>query len=401
MRRFDSYANRLTWSAAFVLTAFLAGCGGGDDGGGGGVGGGQQAPTVVSTTPADAATNVCVNQAPNATFSQAMNPASISATSFTLTDPAGAPVPGAVAMDSANKVATFTPSADLLPTTTYKATINGGASGATNSSGQALAANKTWTFTTDDGTCKVQTPVALGAASTFGAASGVAINNTGTLTKITGDAGAASPASITGLHDSTGAAYNEVAGTNVGEVSGIIYTDTAPDNGAKFASVRSDVTTAFNELVARGGGTDPSNGTGGELGGLTLPPGVYLADSFKVTTGDLTLDAQGDPNAVWVFQCSGAGPGPVIGDNTAPRNVTLVGGAQAKNVYWASNGSATINAVGGGTVAGTIIALESVTVSSGATLTSANSPVTIINGRVFAFRNPITMTNAQITTPAQ
>src|SRR3954462_11294278 len=116
MKRFESYANRLTWSAAFVLTAFLAGCGGGDDGGGGILGGGgNAAPTVLSPTPADAATNVCTTQAPNASFSQAMNPASISATSFTLADPAGAPVPGTVAVDSTNKVATFTPTDRLLP----------------------------------------------------------------------------------------------------------------------------------------------------------------------------------------------------------------------------------------------------------------------------------------------
>src|SRR4051812_9135634 len=112
MKRFDGYANRLTWSAAFVLTAVLGGCGGGDDGGGGGAFGGgrnQAAPTVVSTSPADAAANVCVNQLPSATFSQAMNPASISATSFTVADATGAQVPGTVAMDSSNKVATFTP----------------------------------------------------------------------------------------------------------------------------------------------------------------------------------------------------------------------------------------------------------------------------------------------------
>jgi len=399
MKRFESYANRVTWSAAFVLTAFLAGCGGGGGDGGGG-GGNNAAPSVLSTTPADAGTNICVNQAPNATFSQAMNPASINATSFTLTDPAGAPVPGTVALDSTNKVATFTPSTtppsdtagELLPGTTYTATINGGASGATNSSGNAMAANKTWTFTTDDGTCRVQTPVALGAASTFGAASGVAINNTGTSTNITGDAGAASPASITGLHDSTGAVYAE-GPNNVGAVSGTIYTDTAPDNGAKFTAVRADVTTAFNTLADRGGGTDPSNGTGGELGGLTLPPGIYLADSFKVTSGDLMLDAQNDPNAVWVFQCEVDGP--VVGDATTPRNVTLVNGAQAKNVYWVSNGSATINAVGGGTVAGTIIARGAVTIAS-----ASSTAVSNINGRVFAFTNPIAMTNAGITVPA-
>src|SRR3954465_11978122 len=166
MKRYESYANRLTWSAAFVLTAFLAGCGGGDDGGGGILGGGgnNAAPTVLSTTPADAAANVCVNQPASATFSKAMDPASVSGTSFTVTDSTGAQVPGTVAMDSTNKVATFTPTNDLQSGAPYTATINGGANGAKDSGGKTLAANKTWTFTTDASipACRVQAPVALG-----------------------------------------------------------------------------------------------------------------------------------------------------------------------------------------------------------------------------------------------
>jgi|tagenome__1003787_1003787.scaffolds.fasta_scaffold20809988_2 hypothetical protein len=409
MKRFESYANRLTWSAAFMLTAFLAGCGGGDDGGGGILGGGgNAAPTVLSTAPADAATNVCVNQLPSATFSQAMNPASVNATSFTVADSTGTPVPGTVAMDSTNKVATFTPSAlpaELVPGT-YTATINGGANGATGSAGKSLAANKTWTFTTDDGTCRVQAPVTLGAASTFGAASGSGINNTGTLTKITGDAGATAPsASITGLHDMTpppGVVFAEVPGANVGEVSGTIFTQDTPasDPNTKIAAVSTDLDAAFADLAGRSGGTDPSNGTG-ELGGLTLGPGIYLAQlpqvaggAYRITTGDLTLDAQNDPNAVFVFQMDTDGP--AVGDNVTPRNVILTGGAQAKNVYWATNGSVAINPVGGGTMVGTIIARNAVTIGS-----AASTAVTNVNGRVFAFTNPITMTNTLITVPAQ
>ncbi|HXF18768.1 MAG TPA: ice-binding family protein [Burkholderiales bacterium] len=397
MKRFESYAKGLTWSAAFVLTAFLAGCGGGDDGGGGFVGGNNAAPTVLSTAPADAAASVCVNQAANATFSKAMDPASVNDTSFTVADSTGAAVPGTVAMDSTKKIATFTPAADLQPSTAYTATINGGANGVKDSGGKTLAANKVWTFTTDDGTCRVQAPVALGNASTFGAASGVGITNTGTLTKITGDAGVpAASTSVTGLHDMTpppGVVFTEVPGTNVGEVSGTIFTTDSPaaDAGQTVQAMASDVSAAFDDLAARPGGTDPSNGTG-ELGGLTLGPGVYLANTFQVTGGDLTLDAQGDPNAIWVFQCDTDGP--TIGD-TAARSVTLKNGAQAKNVYWASNGAATINSVGGGTMVGTIITRNGASIGSGTSTGTTN-----VKGRVFVLNNPITMNNAVITVPA-
>ena len=404
MKRFEGYTNRLTWSAAFVLTAVLAGCGGGGDGGGGGFGGGgQQAPTVLSTAPADAATNVCVNQLPSATFSQAMNASSINATNFTLADATGAAVPGTVALDSSGKVATFTPSivapattADLAPNTAYTATINGGANGASSSGGKTLAANKTWTFTTDDGTCRVQAPVALGTASTFAAASGVGINNTGTSTQITGDAGGpVLSGDITGLHDSTGATYTESA-TDSGTVSGTIFaTDSVSNSSNQAGAVATDVGAAFADLAQRNGGNvnDPTGGTG-EFGGLTVAPGIYLVQNCQVTTGDLTLDAQNDPNAIWVFQCVTSGP--VVGDTTAPRNVTLVNGAQAKNVYWASNGAATINAVGGGTMVGTIITTNGFSIGSASSTAATN-----LNGRAIVMNSQLIMHNAVITVPAQ
>src|SRR5256885_2650748 len=109
-----------------------------------------------------------------------------------------------------------------------------------------------------------------------------------------------------------------------------------------------------------------------------------FANAFQITTGDLTLDAQGDPNAVWVFQCNTTGP--TVGDTTAPRNVMLINGAQAKNVYWASNGAATINAIGGGTMVGTIITATGLSIGS-ATSTAATN----LNGRAVVTQSPLIM----------
>jgi hypothetical protein len=140
------------------------------------------------------------------------------------------------------------------------------------------------------------------------------------------------------------------------------------------------------------GGTDPG---AGQLGGLTLMPGIYKAagGSFLLTGSDLTLDAQGDANAIWVFQMATS---LTVGGPAAPRNIILINGAQAQNVYWYVGTAATINAAGGGTMVGTIIASAGVTFS-----TAGNAAVTTLNGRALALNASVTMVNTVINVPAQ
>jgi hypothetical protein len=146
----------------------------------------------------------------------------------------------------------------------------------------------------------------------------------------------------------------------------------------------------------------PSTGVlAAELGGTTIYPGVYTnASSVAITIGDLTLDAQGDPNAYWVFQI---GSSLTVGDPVGPqtRSVILAGGAKAGNIFWAVGGlpGAVINYGGGGTMAGTIISQPGITVSSPGQSTS--STVTTINGRVLALNASVTMVNTVINVPAQ
>jgi O-glycosyl hydrolase len=101
-------------------------------------------PTVTAVTPAIAATGVAVASAITATFSQPMNSASLTGSTFTLTGPGGA-VGGAVSYSSATQTASFDPTVSLAYGATYAATIT---TGATSSAGEALAANYTWSFTT-------------------------------------------------------------------------------------------------------------------------------------------------------------------------------------------------------------------------------------------------------------
>lgn len=146
------------------------------------------APQVTSTTPASGATSVAINTVVTAVFNQAMNPSSISATSFTLKAQGGGSVAGSVTYSAANQAATFTPSANLSYGTTYTATLT---TSITSASGQALAANYTWSFATPAAPTVLSTTPANGATSvaattdvtaTFSMAMNAATLTTGTFT---------------------------------------------------------------------------------------------------------------------------------------------------------------------------------------------------------------------------
>jgi hypothetical protein len=154
-----------------------------------------------------------------------------------------------------------------------------------------------------------------------------------------------------------------------------------------------DALAAFNNLspASRPGGIDPG---AGQLGGLVLAPGIYKAasGSFLITGSDLTLDGKGDANAIWVFQTAST---LTVGAPGAPRNVILVGGAQAKNVFWQIGSAATINAAGGGTMVGTIIAAAGVTFS-----TVGNAAITTLDGRALGLNASVTVVNTVVNVPA-
>ncbi|WP_083510347.1 phytase [Pseudarthrobacter sulfonivorans] len=115
---------------------------------GGGGGGDTTAPTVTGTSPTDLATGVAVTANVTGTFSEAMNASTVTSSTFTLTGPGATPVPAAVTYSSAGNVATLNPNADLAANTTYTATIESGSAGVKDVAGNALATDRTWTFTT-------------------------------------------------------------------------------------------------------------------------------------------------------------------------------------------------------------------------------------------------------------
>jgi ketosteroid isomerase-like protein len=363
-------------------------------------------PTITFTNPASGATSVPIDKTINATFSAPMDPTTINNASFTVSvaGVGGAAVDGTVSYDVASQIATFTPSANLATGTQYTATISNSVQ---DLSGNALAAGlvpNPWNFTTGPTVGAGPNAVDLGSVSLFAGLGGsVGMTNVGVLTQINGDIGTTGASTtVTGFHDAgPGCTYIETT-ANAGLVNGLIYT--APPiptagcpsegTGATFAiasQALADANAAYNILAAISGGLDPGVG---QLGGLVLAPGVYTSGSgaFLISGSDLTLDGQGDVNAVWVFQMTTS---LTVGATGAPRSVNLINGAQAKNVFWQVGSAATINASGGGTMVGTIIASAGVAVS-----TAGNTTISTLNGRALGLTAPVTMTNTNINLPA-
>ncbi|KAK4982112.1 hypothetical protein LTR66_009473 [Elasticomyces elasticus] len=193
--------------------------------------------------------------------------------------------------------------------------------------------------------------VNLGTAAPFGVLAASAITNTG-LTVVGGQLGIY-PNGVTSI---------------TGFPPGISGTVHGADAVAKQA--QADATTAYNAAMTL---ASTKALTGQDLGGMVLPPGVYTFSSSAGLTGILTLDAQGNSNAQWVFQI-----GSTITTASAS-SVVLINGANACNVFWQVGSSATL---GTGTMfAGNIIALASITVTTG----SSN------NGGLYALTAAVTL----------
>jgi len=314
-------------------------------------------PTVVSAAPPNGTVGVCPNTVAVATFSEAMNPSTISATTFTLTGPAAASVTGQVVYDAPDYVATFTPASNLALNTTYTATIT---TGAQDLSANALAVDATWSFTTATVACQTS-QVALGSAATFDVLAGSTVTNTGPTVITGGNLGLSPGSAFTGFPPGT------LISPAVMQV-----TDPAAAQG------QLDLTTAYIYTAGLPGGASLP----GDLSGLTFAPGLYKTSStVMLSAGNVTLDAQGNANAVFIFQIGSTLT--TIGST----QVVLAGGAQAKNVFWQVASSATLGT--NSTFQGTIMALQAITLDTGATL----------NGRALARNAAVALDSNPVNAP--
>jgi len=311
------------------------------------------APTVNSTIPTNLATGVATNSAIIAIFSEMLDPLTITNVTFTLKH-GTAPVSGTVSY--AGVTATFTPSSSLAASTVYTATIT---TVVKDLADNTLASNFIWSFTT--GTQIAQAPISLGSASTFAILAGSGISNTGATTQVNGDVGTSPTGTVNNLPPA--------------QVNGTIH---AAD--AIAAQAKIDLLAAYNDAVSR---PVSSQTLPGNLGGLTITPGLYTnSTSVLISGGHVTLDAQGDANAVFIFKIGSTlttGPG---------SQVLLSGGAKASNVYWQVGSSATLDTT---TIfKGNILAAISITLKTGAKL----------DGRALTQTGAVTLDTNIITVPA-
>jgi Ice-binding-like len=176
----------------------------------------------------------------------------------------------------------------------------------------------------------------LGTAGSFAVLAGSTVTNTGT-TNVTGDLGVWPGADITGLP---------------GGVNGAVH-----NSDTVASDAQADLTAAY---VSAAGAPCSNDFSGINLGGLTLTPGVYCFASSAQLTGTLTLNALGDPNAIFLFQIASAL------DAATNSSVIFTNGGQGGSVFWQVGSSATL----GTTTAfsGNILALTSITLDTGATI---------------------------------
>jgi len=327
------------------------------------------APTVSSTIPVNAATGVAINSNIRASFSEAMNHATIIATNVTLKR-GSTVVGGTVTYDIPNHVAIFAPAENLVSGTEYTATIMAAVS---DLAGNTLATNKVWSFTTA-ASGSGPAPVSLGTAGNFALLAKTEISSV-PASIITGDVGI-SPAAetyITGFSqtDATGYATSP-------QVTGFIYAaDMTPPTPTTMTTAISDMETAYTDAAGRTT-PDHTNMGAGEIGGSTLASGLYNWGSSVTASSDFTIN--GAANDVWIFQISGD-----LSISSAV-NVTLSGGAQAKNIFWQVAGTVTL---------GTTAHFEGIVLSQTAIILNTGSS---INGRLLA-QSAIALDQSTVTEP--
>ena len=208
------------------------------------------------------------------------------------------------------------------------------------------------------------TAPSLGSAQRFAVLGGSTVTNTGS-SVITGDVGVSPGSAVTGFPP------------------GLIMSGTIHGADAAARAAQDAVTTAYNSLVGQACTQDL---TGQDLGGQTLTEGVYCFSSSAQLTGTLTLNAQGNANAVFIFKM-----GSTLTTASAS-SVVLINSGSPGNVFWQVGSSATLGT--GTSLAGNILALTSITVTTGARVTGRTLAR---NGAVTLDTNAVTATDQRMS----
>lgn len=287
------------------------------------------APYIVAVNLVPGASNVPLNQTISITFDEQMSSSTINPTTVFIKG-----VTSTVTYNVLTQTATITPTSSLAPNTTYTITVT---SGAKDQGGVSVAPTLSQTFTTGSAMAGGTQPVALCPyIGDFSVLAGSTVTNTGA-TVVTGDVGVSPGTAITGFPPG-------------------LATGTLHHADAAASQAQATLTAAYNDAAGRSGGATVA----GDLTGKTLTAGVYKSTSSLALTGDLTLDAQGNTSAVFIFQI---GSTLTTGSNS---HVVLTNGASACNVFWQVGSSATLGT--NSVFDGNILALTSITLTTGANL---------------------------------
>jgi hypothetical protein len=325
------------------------------------------APRILSTSPDVGESDVVLNGSVRATFSEDMDPATLTASTFTLTS-GGVALPATVIY--ADKVVELWPAAHLSIGGSFTATI----SGAESAQGVPLAADKVWTFTTGD-TFEPGKPVRLGKAGAFAILAKSGISTVPT-SAISGDVGI-SPAAASFI---TGFGLTADA-TNVfsqsPQITGKVFAaDYASPTPANMTTTIGDMELAFTDAAGRA--PDVTELGAGNVGGMTLAPGVYKWGTGLLIPTSVTLT--GGPTSVWIFQIAQS---LTVSSGT---EIILAGGALPENVFWQVSGLVEL-----GTTAhleGIVLSQTSIGLATGAS----------INGRLLA-QTAVTIDSSTVTAP--
>ena len=338
------------------------------------------APQISVANPIHLAQNVPVSKAIQASFTKPMDAGTVTTLTFTLTDGVK-PLAGTVKYDVQSNIATFTPLKPLALGTTYTALVTNKAKDLSGNPLKKGVVPNPWTFTTG----VAQNPpvvIDLGVAAPFAIAATAGVTNTGTgpTTHINGDI-VLSPNQTCNAVNVGSAGTFGLCGGKAPTINGKVITNTSPDTTTATA-VKVALNAAFLSIsppagppaVGTMGGGQPIAGPttlGGLQGGVLVhgdnwfTPGVYKSTTSILITGDVTLDGQGDTNAIFIFQSSSSlttadgAPGPQV-----HTRILLTNGAKASNVWWQVGSSATLGLYS--EFQGNILAAFDITMKTGA-----------------------------------
>ena len=366
---FSSKHRFMMGKVTLVSALLLAGCGN-DENPTGPDNQDTTSPAVSSTVPANGAADVAINRNIYVTFNKAMDPATITTASFTLTHAGGA-VSGTVTYSGT--IAALAPASNLAVGTLYTATMM---TAARDLAGHAMMANEMWTFTTGTTEAAGPSEVILGTAGAYVILAKSGISTTGT-TDLVGNVGVspAAAAALTGFSQSLDATSEF---STSGRVTGRLYAaDYAPPTPSKLTTAVLDMQAGYTDAAGRIL-PDVTELGAGDIDGMTLVPGLYQWGTGVNVANGVTL--AGGANDVWIFQIA---QDLNVGNGAA---VTLSGGAKPQNIFWQVGGHASL-----GTTShfrGVVLCQTHIVLNTGA----------VMDGRALA-QTAVTLDAAVVTSP--